>query len=146
MIQFHSLHVAPKQNYLHSILFHLFPFLYFKTSNQGSLISFHSFPFIFLKYISFHSIPFHSLIFISFHSISLWTPKQSLSGAFLYLINNYKKKNSFSLLSVLYAKLSLAWLSNPGSLKGFKFRIPLLLETLRRLSFLFPSEKCYLYQ
>ena len=32
MIPFHSLHVAPKQDYFHS-----FPFLYFKTTNQGYL-------------------------------------------------------------------------------------------------------------
>ena len=67
MIPFHSLHVAPKQDYLHSIHFHSFPFLYFKTFNQGYLIPFrsilfHSFPL--LKYI-----PFHSLMIIPFHFI-----------------------------------------------------------------------------
>ena len=68
MIPFHSLHVAPKQDYLNSINFHSFPFVHFKTSNQGCLISlhsilFHSFPL--LKYILFHSlmiIPFNSLM------------------------------------------------------------------------------------
>ena len=67
MISFHSVHVIPKQDYLHSIHFHSFPFLYFKTSNQGYLILFHSFPL--LKYIPFHSIPFHSLMIILFHSL-----------------------------------------------------------------------------
>ena len=72
MISFHSLHVTPKQDYLHSIHFHSFPFLYFKTSNQGYLIPihsilFHSFPL--LKYIPFHSITLHSLIIIPFNSI-----------------------------------------------------------------------------
>ena len=56
MILFHSLHIAPKQDYLHSIHFHFFPFLYFKTSNQGYLISFHSIPFPCLN--PFNSIPF----------------------------------------------------------------------------------------
>ena len=37
MTPFYSLHVAPKQDYLHSIHFCSFPFLYFKTSNQGYL-------------------------------------------------------------------------------------------------------------
>ena len=64
MIPFHSLHVAPKQDYLDSIHFHSFPFLYFKTSNQGYLIPFHS--------ILFHSFPlntFHSFSFPYDHSI-----------------------------------------------------------------------------
>ena len=70
MILFHSLHVTPKQDYLHSIYFHLFPFLYFKTSNQGYLIPFHS--------ILFHSIPllkyipFHSILIPYDHSISFF--------------------------------------------------------------------------
>src|SRR6266702_3783618 len=67
MIPFNSLHVAPKQNYLHSIHFHSFPFLYFKTSNQGYLIPFHSIPFPYLN--TFHSIPFHSFMIIPFHSL-----------------------------------------------------------------------------
>ena len=72
MIPFHSLHVAPKQDYLHSIHFHSSPFVYFKTSNQDYLIPFHSIlfhSFPLLKYIPFHSIPFHSLMIIPFHSI-----------------------------------------------------------------------------
>ena len=68
MIPFHSLHVTPKQDYLYFIHFHFFPFLYFKTSNQGYLISFHS--------ILFHS--FHLLKYIPFHSILLWTLKRAL--------------------------------------------------------------------
>ena len=72
MILFHSLHVTPKQDYLHSIHFYSFPFLHFKTSNQGYLIPFHSILFhsfsLFNK-IPFHSIPFHSLMIILFHSI-----------------------------------------------------------------------------
>ena len=63
MIPFHSLHVAPKQDYLNSINFHSFPFLHFKTSNQGCLISLHS--------ILFHSFPL--LKYILFLSISLWS-------------------------------------------------------------------------
>ena len=73
MILFHFLYVAPKQDYLHSIHFHSFPFLYFKTYNQGYLISFNSIffhSFHLLKYISFHSIPFLSIPLWSFHSIS----------------------------------------------------------------------------
>ena len=67
MITFHSLHVAPKQDYLHSIHFYSFPFLYFKTSNQGCLIPFHS---IFFPYLNtLHSIPFHSLMIIQLHSL-----------------------------------------------------------------------------
>ena len=85
MFPFHSFHVNPKQDYLHSIHFHSFPFLYFKTSNQGYLIPFHSFPFLSLTYI--HSIPFHSFPFlynhsIPFYSLPLWTPKRSLRGSF----------------------------------------------------------------
>ena len=66
IIPFHSLHLAPKQDYLHSIYFHLFLFLYFKTSNQGYLIPFHSilfYSFPLLKYIPFHSTFFHSFPF-----------------------------------------------------------------------------------
>ena len=48
MIPFHSLHVTLKQDYLHFIHFHSFPFL---TSNQGYLIPFHS-----LMIIPFHSL------------------------------------------------------------------------------------------
>ena len=69
MIPFHSLHVAPKQDYLHSIYFHSFPFLYFKTSNQGYLIPFHYIlfhSFLLLKYIPFHSFPFSYDHFIPF--------------------------------------------------------------------------------
>ena len=81
MIPFHSLHVSSKQDYLHSIHFHSFPFFYFKISNQGYLIPFHfilfhSFPL--LKYIPFLSIPLWS-----FHSIPLWTLKQNL----IFMIN-----------------------------------------------------------
>ena len=60
MIPFHFLHVTPKQDYLHSIHFHSFPFLNFKISNQGYLI------------------PFHSILLLSFHSILLWTPERTL--------------------------------------------------------------------
>ena len=67
MISFYSFHVTPKQDYLHSIHFHSFPFLNFKTSNQGYLIPFFSIPFPYLN--TFHSFPFHSLMTISFHSI-----------------------------------------------------------------------------
>ena len=69
---------------LHSIHFHSFPFLYFKTSNQGYLILFHSIlfhSFPLLKYIPFLSIPLWSSHSISFHSIPLWTPKRSLNLA-----------------------------------------------------------------
>ena len=81
MIPLHSLHVAFKQYYLHSIHFHSFPFLYFKTSNQDYLIPsnsilFHSF--LLLKYIPFHSFQFPYYYSIQFHSLPLWTPKQSL--------------------------------------------------------------------
>ena len=101
MFQFHSLYVTFKQDYLYSIHFHPFPFLYFKISNQGYLIPtfkqdylysihFHPFPFLYFKIsnqgylIPFHSILFHSfplLKYISFYSIpfhSLITPKRSL--------------------------------------------------------------------
>ena len=81
MIPFHSLHVTPKQDYLHSIHFHFFSFLYSKTSNQGYLIPFHSIlfhSFPLLKYISFIFIHFHSLMIIPFYFIPLWTPKRSL--------------------------------------------------------------------
>ena len=70
MILFHSLHVAPKQDYLDFIYFHSFQFLYFKTFNQGYLIPFHSILFHsspLLKYIPFHSFHFHSLMIIPFH-------------------------------------------------------------------------------
>ena len=82
IIPFHSFHVTPKQDYLHSIHFHSFPFLYFKISNQGYLISFHSIPFfsILFPYLNtFHYISFLSIPLWSFHSIPLWTPKQSLN-------------------------------------------------------------------
>ena len=75
-IPFHSL--LPSRA-LHSIHFHSFPFLYFKTSNQGYLIPFHSIlfhSFPSLKYIPFLSIP----LWLS-HSIPLWTPKRSLNLA-----------------------------------------------------------------
>ena len=82
MIPSNSLYVTPKQDYLHSIHFHSFQFLYFKTSNQGYLI------------------PFHSLIIIPLYSIPLRTSKRSLK-AYLFQICNYKSHNkhySFSLL------------------------------------------------
>ena len=69
MILFHSLYVAPKQDYLHSIHFYSFPFFYFKTSNQGYLIPFHSIffhSFPLLKYIPFLLFLFpynHSILF-----------------------------------------------------------------------------------
>ena len=69
MIPFHSLHVAPKEDYLHSIHFHSFSFLYFKTSNYGYLIPFHSIIFHSFPLNTFHSIPFHSLMIILFHSL-----------------------------------------------------------------------------
>ena len=55
MIVFHSLHVAPKQDYLDSIHFHSFQFLYFKKSNQDYLIPFHSILFLSIPLWSFHS-------------------------------------------------------------------------------------------
>ena len=73
MILFHSLHVAPKQDYLDFIHFHSFQFLYFKTFNQGYLIPFHSIPFfsIPLPYLNtFHSIHFISIPLWLFHSTS----------------------------------------------------------------------------
>ena len=60
MILFHSLHVTPKQDYLHSIHFYSFPFLHFKTSNQGYLIPFHS-----ILFHSFSLIKFHFILFLS---------------------------------------------------------------------------------
>ena len=54
MIQFHSLYVTSKQDYLHSIYFHPFPFLNFKTSNQGYLIPFFSIPFSYLGSVWFN--------------------------------------------------------------------------------------------
>ena len=78
MISFHSLHVAPKQDYLRSIHFHSFPFLYFKTSNQGCLIPFHSILFPYLN--TFHSIHFYSLMIIPFHS--LMNSQMELQGPF----------------------------------------------------------------
>ena len=75
------------------IFFRSFPFLYFKTFNQGYLISFHSIPFPYLN--TFHSFSFHSLIIISFHSILLWTPKRSLKVTAIHT------KFSFLLLLVL---------------------------------------------
>ena len=83
MIPFHSLYVASKQDYLHSIHFYSFLFLYFKTSNRGYLISLHSFlfhSFHLLKDILFHSIlsmllsnktTYIPFIFIHFHSFIL---------------------------------------------------------------------------
>ena len=64
----HSAQVA--YSYLHSIHFHSFPFLYFKTSNQGYLIPFHSIlfhSFPLLKYIPFLSIPLLLFLSIPFH-------------------------------------------------------------------------------
>ena len=64
MIQFISFYVTLKYDYLYSIHLHSFPFLYFKISKQGYLMSFHSFSL--LKYIPFHSFPFlydHSISF-----------------------------------------------------------------------------------
>ena len=85
MIQFHSLHVALKQDYLHSIHFHSF---IFKTSNQGYLIPFHfilfhSFPL--LKYIIFHSFPFPYDHFIPF-------PYKLPNGPLVFSPFPYKKK------------------------------------------------------
>ena len=68
IIPFHSLHLAPKQDYLHFIHFHSFPFFYFKTSNQGYLIPFHSIPFFSIHFLylnTFHSIPLFSIPFPS---------------------------------------------------------------------------------
>ena len=62
MIVFHSFHVAPRQDYLHSIHFHSFPLFYFKTSNQNYLISFNSIHFHSFIIIQLHSIPFPSLM------------------------------------------------------------------------------------
>ena len=130
MISFYSLHIAPKQDYLHSIHFHLFSFLYFKTPNQGYLIPFHSilfYSFLLLKYIPFHFILFHSLIIISFHSIPfpcelpnpLWTPIRSLRAQihcllkysslsyiiYLFLLNltNLKFLNKFEPFSYFWS-------------------------------------------
>ena len=64
MILFYSIHVALKQDYLHSIHFYSFPFLYFKTSNQGYLIPFFSIPFLYLS--TFHSFLFPYNHFIPF--------------------------------------------------------------------------------
>ena len=111
MIPFHSLHVAPKQDYLYSIHFYSFPFLYFKTSNQYYFIPFHSIlfhSFPLLKYISFHSIPFHFLVIIPFHSIpslSLRTPKRSLRAHSL----------SSTLQSSLHRNSQLELRTNPSS-------------------------------
>ena len=83
MILFHSLHVTPKQDYLHSIYFHLFPFLYFKTSNQGYLIPFHSIPFFSIQFLylnTFHSILFSSLMIIPFHSFMNSQMKPRVNG------------------------------------------------------------------
>ena len=80
-IPFHSIPFPPPKQ---SLTFHSFPFLYFKTSNQGYLIPFHSIlfhSFPLLKYIPFLSIPLWSSHSISFHSIPLWTPKRSLNLA-----------------------------------------------------------------
>ena len=77
MIPFHSLHVAFKQDYLYSIHFHSFPFVYFKISNQGYLISFHFILFHLFPLLKY--IPFLFILLWSFHSIPLWTPKRSLN-------------------------------------------------------------------
>ena len=74
MILFHSLHVAPKQYYLHFVHFHSFPFLHFKTSNQSYLIPFFSIPFPYLNtfyFILFYSFPLHK--YIPFHSFSFYS-------------------------------------------------------------------------
>ena len=65
MISFHSLYVTPKQDYLHSIHFHSFLFLYFKTSDQSYLISFFSIHFPYLN--TFNYIPLWSFYSIAFH-------------------------------------------------------------------------------
>ena len=86
MNPFYSFYVILKQDYLHSIHFYSFPFLYFKTSNQDYLIPFHSLFFHFfplLKYIQFHSFSFpYSLMIISFHSLinSQMKPIENIKG------------------------------------------------------------------
>ena len=105
MILFHSLHVTPKQDYLHSIHFHSFPFLYFKTSNQCYLIPFHSIlfhSFPLLKYISFHSIHFHSLMIIQFNSLmnSQTEPKYKYMAR--YQKRTRRKKNTMLDLTNLF--------------------------------------------
>ena len=91
MIPFHSLHVAPKQDYLHFIHFHSFPFLYFKASNQGYLIPFHSILFLYLN---------------TFHSFPLWTPKRSLRVTWSWSIKQKEKKKA---KSVTRWELSSSW-------------------------------------
>ena len=85
MISFHSLYVDPKQDYLHSIHLHSFPFVYFKTSNQSYLISFHSI--LFLNFIPFYS--FSLLKYILFHSFILTRAicqYSILDSIFIYLL------------------------------------------------------------
>ena len=85
MIIFFSLYVTLKQDYLHFIHLHFFPFFYFKTSKQGYLIRFHSIPFfsVLFSYLNtFHSISFNSIHFHSFMIITLY------SISFLYELSN----------------------------------------------------------
>ena len=90
---FYSLHVAPKQDYIHFIHFHSFPFIYFKTCNQGYLILF--------QFILFHSFPlntFHSIPFPYYYSIP-----------FPFLMNSQAKPNlrSGGRLSSIHKKMFL---------------------------------------
>ena len=103
MIQFHSLHVALKQDYLHSIHFNSF---IFKTSNQGYLIPFHfilfhSFPL--LKYIIFHSFPFPYDHFIPF-------PYELPNGPLVFSPFPYKKKKKKILLQFFFLLFSVLFI------------------------------------
>ena len=69
---FHPIPFLPRYSQIRLLTFYSFPFLYFKTFNQGYLIPFHSIlfhSFPLLKYITFHSIHLHSLIIILLHSL-----------------------------------------------------------------------------
>ena len=118
MILFFSLYVIPKQDYLHSIHLHYFPFLYFKTFKQGYLIRFHSIQFdsfLFhsfhsLKYIPFYFISFHSFPFLydhytPFHFIHFWTPKQSLKATRASK-QNEKRKQKMTVLFLCWRRIS----------------------------------------
>ena len=85
MIVFHSSHVAPKQDYLHSIHFHSFPLFYFKTSNQNYLIPFHFIHFHSLIIISFHSIPFSYELPSEAYECWLYLKYMSLISLHVYL-------------------------------------------------------------
>ena len=106
-IPFHSLHVTLKQDYLNSIHFQSFPFLYFKTSNQDYLIQFHSIlfhSFPLLKYISFHSIPFHSFMVIPLYSILF--PYELPNEA----VGHYYECSYTVIVVILQIYTSLTWL------------------------------------